>query len=308
MRCHRLKLLLFTVFITPVLSLYEIPLVPAEVPETLFIDDFETGDFSKWKEYEPTMDSILSSGCIQENYCALRDFSGASYDAMVAMTSRTFDEAYFSFWLKLSPNFDFGIRPPHTGGTHFFRFYAPPDDGYIAQLDTGFSGFLTINFYMGDDVEYDYIIPEDRFKLDEWQQLEMYIKLNTEAAVGGKSNGILKFWVDGEIVIDREDAYMRGDLSIEFDSLAFTNFDDPYVDGTPYWIIDDIVLLSGMPDSPEAGNGSEPDEIDENGSDDMKVSGGCGFLRNEKVNVKQAGLAAILICLTALIWYVKKTA
>jgi hypothetical protein len=245
--CNIIGALSVVVILPTHLLLKAIPVQAA--PIILFQDDFETGNFSKWNETEPGMDSIISTGCAQGTYCHKRVFPSDAYDAMWAYTSQQFSQAYISYYQKLSSNFTFGYQvPPNpAGGDHFWRLITP---GSVGQMDIGWETNMDFNFYMNSDVEYRYVVPQSKFKLGQWQHVEFFIKLNTQPEVDNASDGILKMWIDGELVLNRTDAYMQGTpFNLNFNQFSVTNYNPngPGEETGVYWIFDDINILSDMP-------------------------------------------------------------
>jgi hypothetical protein len=54
----------------------------------------------------------------------------------------------------------------------------------------------------------------------QWENLRMFIKLNTP----GQRNGILKFWLNDQLIMDVSDAYMREDTSYNPNKLILSNY------------------------------------------------------------------------------------
>lgn len=86
------------------------------------------------------------------------------------------------------------------------------------------------------------------YKAD-WHHVEAYVKLNSIVNGKGVANGIVKLWVDGKVILDRNDLLLRTGRhpQMRFNQLAI----GPYIgDGSPveqtFWI-DNLTLATEPP-------------------------------------------------------------
>jgi hypothetical protein len=88
--------------------------------------------------------------------------------------------------------------------------------------------------------------PTVRFTPNTWQRVEVYAQLNSILAGIGLTNGVLKYWLDGALIIDRSNVIFRTGAN---PNLAFNQFVmSPYIgDGSPvdqrFWI-DNLTLAT----------------------------------------------------------------
>lgn len=82
-----------------------------------------------------------------------------------------------------------------------------------------------------------------------WHQVESFWQLNTVSGGQGRPDGIIQYWFDGALVVDRHDIYFRtgANPSMQFRTLLMA----PYIgDGSPrdqsMWI-DDLVVAAARP-------------------------------------------------------------
>jgi hypothetical protein len=98
--------------------------------------------------------------------------------------------------------------------------------------------------------------PTVRFARNTWQRVEVYAQLNSVLGGIGRTDGVLKYWLDGALIIDRNNVIFRTGAN---PNIAFNQFViGPYIgDGSPvdqrFWI-DDLTVATGRP----GGAGSLP--------------------------------------------------
>ncbi len=89
--------------------------------------------------------------------------------------------------------------------------------------------------------------PTVRFTPNTWQHVEVYAQLNTVVGGIGQTNGVLKYWLDGALIIDQSSVIFRTGAN---PNLAFNQFViAPYIgDGSPvdqkFWI-DNLTVATG---------------------------------------------------------------
>jgi hypothetical protein len=159
----------------------------------------------------------------------------------------SYDELYLSYRLRFDDNFDFvrgGKLPGLCGGScnsggsqpnGFDGWSArmmwrtspsggsslPPDRANIVQYlyhpDQTANGGVN-----GDDLKWDDTTPTDWkiFDSDVWYHLQHRIVMNTP----GAHDGIVQTWLDGEMVLDKQDIRFRDTASLKIDTLYFSTF------------------------------------------------------------------------------------
>jgi len=93
---------------------------------------------------------------------------------------------------------------------------------------------------------YEWNSPTVRFTPNTWQHVEVYAQLNSIVGGIGLTNGVLKYWLDGALIIDQSSVIFRTGAN---PNLAFNQFVmSPYIgDGSPvdqrFWI-DNLTLAT----------------------------------------------------------------
>ena len=94
--------------------------------------------------------------------------------------------------------------------------------------------------------------PMVRFTKNVWQHVEVYAQLNTIVGGIGQTDGVLKYWLDGVLIVDQSSVIFRTGAN---PGMAFNQFVmAPYIgDGSPvdqrFWI-DDLTVATGKPAGP----------------------------------------------------------
>jgi hypothetical protein len=89
--------------------------------------------------------------------------------------------------------------------------------------------------------------PTVRFTANTWQHVEVYAQLNTVAGGIGQTDGVLKYWLDGALIIDQNNVIFRTGAN---PSMAFNQFVmAPYIgNGSPvdqkFWV-DNLTIATG---------------------------------------------------------------
>ena len=88
-----------------------------------------------------------------------------------------------------------------------------------------------------------------RFAKSDWHRVEAYVKLNTITGGRGVSDGVIQYWLDGELILDHHDVLLRTGAhpTMRFNQLVIA----PYIgDGSPVaqsmWI-DDLTVATDRP-------------------------------------------------------------
>jgi len=96
---------------------------------------------------------------------------------------------------------------------------------------------------------YEWNSPTVRFALNTWQHVEVYAQLNSVVNGIGQTDGVIKYWLDGALIIDQNSVIFRTGAN---STMAFNQFVlAPYIgDGSPvdqrYWV-DDLTVATGRP-------------------------------------------------------------
>jgi len=112
-------------------------------------------------------------------------------------------------------------------------------------FDTG-NGWYSARFVDADLQVFGDTPPWDK---NEWHRVQTYWRLNDIENGIGVPNGVIRYWVDGELVIERDEVLMRTGAHPD---MAFDQFlVAPYIgDGSPVdqtmWV-DDLEVAAGMP-------------------------------------------------------------
>jgi hypothetical protein len=90
--------------------------------------------------------------------------------------------------------------------------------------------------------------PAVRFAQNTWQHVEVYAQLNSVVGGIGQTDGVLKYWLDGALVIDQNRVIFRTGAN---PSMAFNQFVmGPYMGGSPvdqrFWI-DNLTVATSRP-------------------------------------------------------------
>jgi hypothetical protein len=121
--------------------------------------------------------------------------------------------------------FDFnkgGKLPGLAGGRCNTGGVRPTGDGWSARYMWRREGALVIYLYHLDQKgDYGEDLPLDvKAQLGKWYKLRQYIRLNND----GKNDGILKIWVNGKLVLERNDIRYRLGSKALIDHFLFSHF------------------------------------------------------------------------------------
>jgi hypothetical protein len=84
---------------------------------------------------------------------------------------------------------------------------------------------------------------------NQWHHIESYWQLNTISGGKGRPDGVIQYWFDGALLVDRHDIYFRtaANASMQFRTYKMA----PFIgDGSPrdqYMWIDDVVIRTAKP-------------------------------------------------------------
>ena len=147
------------------------------------------------------------------------------------------DELFLSYRVRFENGFDWslgGKLPGLAGGTANTGGDRPNGrDGWSARMMWRQNGAATQYVYhpdqpgqFGDTTFWD--VP---FATGRWLQVEHQVRLNTP----GRSDGFIRGWLDGRLVMDRQGMRFRDTADIEIDSLLFSTY---FGGSTPEWAPD----------------------------------------------------------------------
>ncbi len=210
-------------------------------------DDFEDEDwYLDWGlSAAPQNSSIINDGTamVGDSFLRIRVDEGEHYGTSFGykfadMEQEEPDEIYFRYALRLGPTWTTanggGGKLPGFGGTYGIAGWGGrPSDGTNGWSARGLfwppeegsdTGDTRIGFYCyhadmpgtyGDNWYWSggTIGDQGIIRRNQWYQIEVYVKNNTPA----ENDGILKAWVDGTLVFDKQDIRFRDmeDLRIE---------------------------------------------------------------------------------------------
>ena len=140
-------------------------------------------------------------------------------------------ELYCAYRIRFESGFNFvkgGKIPGLSGGNHPTGCSGVPSgsDGFTARMMWREGGAAVQYVYYPDQAEacgddFPWTVGGTRaFKPGKWYSLEHRILLND----GGKANGVMQAWFDGELSLDRSDVRFRSVDSVPIDSFYFSTF------------------------------------------------------------------------------------
>jgi hypothetical protein len=148
------------------------------------------------------------------------------------------------------------VSPGHSPTTEdraIAGYNGQPESGF-AYWDTYLSGGLYFNgkWWASNFPAPGTLVMTDATK-NSWHHVETYYQLNTIVGGIGQRDGVLQYWFDGMLLVDRHDIYYR---TGKYPNMKFTQFImGPYMSpnggtGSPinqYMWIDDLLLATGKP-------------------------------------------------------------
>ncbi len=160
----------------------------------------------------------------------------------------TYDEAYLSYSVKFKRGFDFvkgGKLPGLAGGTAptgnapangingwtarmMWRTEHVGKPGKPKEKTTGvmsYAKFHRSGYDHAGRIEDETMFIDDHgqfteFTSNRWYDIQQRIRMNTP----WQSNGILQIWVDGQLVVDKQDVFFRKNYDLGIDKLYFCTF------------------------------------------------------------------------------------
>ncbi len=240
---------------------------PPPAAQTIFVSDFEEGNFSEWQGGQTSGFSISNNDPHGGNYCVRADLVAGQHGDIgyadyyfgdhVASGGEKVEEAYLTLWSKFSSG------------------YVWPSIGHKIGLfnitnASGARQYQVILFVNGNGqyaIEHS-DIPDWRFYYrpqnigspapvagNVWEKLKMYVRLNTP----GSSDGIIRLWVNDTLKLEYTNLNIRENTDLGLNKLILSSYANPSSgsNGTQYF--DDWTLSTTDPDGSSGGGGGSQD-------------------------------------------------
>lgn len=186
-------------------------------------------------------DAFAGKGCLEYEWKgnATQPFSSSGIRRLFQPT----DTVYVRFHIRLSKNWGWTGRPYHPHLMHFMTtengkyhgpaashltLYVEPQNGRLRLAAQDIQNKdaphgLTQGMLKGGYNAKLYDSKQRLFVNDKWHAVEAMFKLNSLDLVGDAPNpdGVVRGWVDGKLVVDRNDVILR---STDFPSMKFNQF------------------------------------------------------------------------------------
>ncbi len=182
------------------------------------------------------------SGCESDVSCiSWKPLMGAQLDSL-----------HYSYWVKFPENFDFvlGGKLPGIGNDNASAGGGKPNghDGWSVRVMWDRHGKLGQYVYHMDQPSYFGDFLEwggAEIQRGKWQQIKTFVKLNSP----GKKDGIIRTWLDGREVLNKQDLRFRAGDDLKIERFLFSVF---YGGSGPEWApphdmrlyLDEFVLSS----------------------------------------------------------------
>ena len=220
-----------------------------------FTATFDAGNFNEWMGFRNNNNATLpSTGCVSGRCLRIPFVPG------------TLNEAYGDFyyadhqsvggsrveevWLRLYSKFDTGTTWPgadqkiavmnltDASGARRYQVIVNVTQGtYVVQhTDIDAWRFTNLNQNVGAAVG---------VRFDQWDKLKLYVRLNTP----GQSNGIVRFWVNNQLKVDRTNVSIRAGTSLGLNKLIVGSYSNPAHNGNGVQWIDEVRLSATDPDA-----------------------------------------------------------
>ena len=262
MRILSPSLIMLGMLVWPFMGSAATPSMPIDV---LFNDPIEDNNFVNrgWYDgpeaYTVTMDSDNAAVNGSSASIAALYQQGETKPSWVNMRHSLLEteNVYLSFYVKYSSNWVGSGLSYHP---HEFCFLTNKSGvyagGYGQELTlyveqngltprTAYANPGNVNGVFHDSITTD-------IEVNRWYRVEAFFKLNTMTGSSGNSDGIIKYWLDGELLVDVDDALFR-DGSNNTDMMINQLIFQPYMgNGSPVtqtmWV-DDLIVGTENPDA-----------------------------------------------------------
>lgn len=164
-----------------------------------------------------------------------------------------FDSLYYSYWVKFPEGFDpvLGGKLPGIGNENARTGGGKPTghDGWSVRVMWDRHGKLGQYVYhmdqpshFGEFLEWQGV----EIQKGKWQQIKTYVKLNS----AGKSDGMIKTWLDGKQVLAKNDLRFQTGDNLKIERFLFSVF---YGGSGPEWApnYDNVIYLDDFTISPQ---------------------------------------------------------
>jgi len=257
-----MKYIINILFITSILFTANTIFAAERLP---FTSSFEAGDFSEWNG-GPDSTMVVTN----------QDASSGTNSARAQMSngqpSDNYKDYYFGdhlvtnggvpaddeLWLQLDSKFNSDFTFGRNEGIHKIAILNFENEQgrrryqLVINLLLPAETYFIENLAWNADRSFDKTVDAYSQNVDlanpvvlsrgQWDNLRMFIKLNTS----GQRNGIIKFWVNDQLIIDISDAYMREATSYNPNKLILSNYVTATdLTGFQYW--DNFYLAEEAP-------------------------------------------------------------
>lgn len=152
--------------------------------------------------------------------------SGLMFNSKVG----SYEQATLSYWIRFAPDFNFvrgGKLPGLCGGSCPGVEYPTGTDGWTSRLMWREGGVIENllthvgqKSIYGDDLGWFINGQRAKFQPGKWHHLELEFVMNDS----GKSNGIIRSWLDGQLALDLKNVKFRTVSSVKITTLCFSTF------------------------------------------------------------------------------------
>ena len=213
--------------------------------DVIFFEDFEEPDFYRhWRQYSipSTIRRVSSPRVAGQSSLHVQVPQGAHTGIpwqwkFTRMGLPEPEEVYFRYYMRLGSSWrrssggQIGKLPGIAGTYGIAGWGGRPshgDDGWSARMsnyDRGDSVEMSFYCYNADMTGIygdNYTWGSDaQLERDRWYSIEVYGKMNSISGGAGNNDGILRGWVDGELVFEKDDIRFRDIAALKIESIWF---------------------------------------------------------------------------------------
>jgi len=219
-----------------------------------FTSSFENGDFSEWNggldasmsvtgsvasAGRYSVQSVMTPGSSTDNY---KEFVFGDHPrvAGAAVNANT------GLWLSFDSRFDAGFQFPTTGVVHKVAIVNFEDANsrrryqLIINIWTETGAYFIEHLKWNEDRSFNRAMPgisqnvgtPALIRRGQWDKLKLYIKPNTL----GRADGVVRFWVNGELKAEYTNVAVREDVAVNPNKLIMSNYvTQTTASGTQRW-------------------------------------------------------------------------
>ena len=234
----------------------------------LVSEDFEDDDFAARGWYDMRTPQTSVTEHIDGSVRSLEmHFNQGETSVVGSLGRHLFDETatvYLSYWVKYSDNW---VGSQTSSHPHEFFFLSNRDGAFVGPNGASFSLLIEQNhnrtngmvprvgtrgrWMLGSQIFTD--APGPWYKND-WHFVEVLVQMNSAIGV---ADGVVQYWLDGDLIVDADDVLMRtqaGEENMLFNQLLIGSFiGGPGGSGSPEaqtWWIDDLTVATGRTTGP----------------------------------------------------------